>query len=493
MNRRTFLKWLGQGVVAATWLSGQAKAGKKPNMVFILADDLGWADLPCNGNSFNEAPHLSALAREGMRFTNAYAACPVCSPTRASIMSGQYPARVGVIDFIPGHWRPYEQVTVPSNRTQFLPEEIVTMGESMKKAGYVTGYFGKWHLGDQEKRHHPLNQGFDEANVGAGYYNTRFNPPREQSAEKIISERLADFGIDFIEKHKQQPFFLFLAHWDVHCLLDADQTLIDKYLAKEKVPDYPCNAVYAAMIEHLDDSVGRIMAKLKEAGLSENTLVLFTSDNGGCTSENKYPGIDTDRMPMIAPSKQHNFKDSPLQYIVTSNSPLRSEKGTVYEGGIRTPLLVKWPGKIKPGSVSQAVTSSVDFYPTLLDLSGADKPSQQILDGTSMLPALLRNEYDPERAIYWHYPVYHHDVPAGAIRKGDWKLIENQVTGEVALYNLRNDLGESTDLAKVFPEKTNELYSLLKQWQKEVGAEFPKVNPDYDMARRQEWGKHPDR
>jgi uncharacterized sulfatase len=478
------------GIAAFTMaITSQAEA-QKPNIIFILADDLGWADLPVYGNMFNEAPNLTKMASEGIRFTNAYAACPVCSPTRASIMSGQYPARIGVIDFIPGHWRPYEEVTVPSNRTQFLSEEIITIGESLQKAGYITGYFGKWHLGE-DKLHHPLNQGFGEANVGQGYFNTKFNPPREQSADKIISRRLTDYCIEFMEKHKKEPFFLFLAHWDVHCLLDADKPMIDKYLNKAKVEGYPSNAVYAAMIENVDNSTGRIMAKLKSLGIDKNTVVFFFSDNGGIITENKYPGITEELMPMIAPSKRDIYRDDPLQYVVTSNAPLRSQKGTVYEGGIREPLIVHWPGKIKKGTVSDAIVSSVDIYPTLLEIAGAGKPENQVLDGNSILPVLLRDEYDRDRAIFWHYPVYHHDVPAGAIRKGNWKLVENLVNSKVTLYDLSTDISETTDLSKAFPEKTRELYSLLKEWQKEVKAEFPVLKPDFNAERRFEWGKHP--
>lgn len=463
---------------------------EKPNVVFILADDLGWADLPVYGNKFNEAPNLDKLAAEGIRFTSAYAAAPVCSPTRASILSGQYPARVGIIDWIPGHWRPYEKVIVPKNRTQYLPSEILTIGEAMKSAGYATGYFGKWHLGEGPK-HHPLKQGFDEANVGQGYYNTKFHPPREQSSEKIISERLTEFSIDFIERNKNKPFFLFLAHWDVHCLLDADQGLINKYLSKHKAEGYPSNAIYAAMIEHIDNSTGRIMQKLKSLGLDEKTIVIFYSDNGGCITENKYPGIEDELMPMIVPSKRDIYKDSPLSYVVTSNTPLRSQKGSVYEGGIREPLIVRWPGKVRAGTVSGTPVTSVDFFPTLVELAGGKLPAKQILDGKSMVPEWMGRDAPEERAIFWHYPVYHHDVPAGAIRKGRWKLIENMESGTLSLYNLDIDISETTDLSKLYPEKTTELKNLLHNWQKEVKAEFPKPNPKFDEARKFEWGEYP--
>jgi uncharacterized sulfatase len=458
---------------------------ERPNIVFILADDLGRADLPVYGNTFNEAPNIDKLAAGGIRFTNAYAACPVCSPTRASIQSGQYPARVGIIDFITGHWRPYEEVIVPKNRTQYLPSEIITIGEALKSAGYTTGYFGKWHLGDRGE-HHPLNQGYDEANVGQGYYNVRFNPPREEGSGKRLSELLTDFGEEFIDRNRENPFFLFIAHYDVHVQLDADKDLIDKYLKKQRIDNYPGNAVYAAMIEHLDRSVGRIIGKLKETGLEERTIVIFYSDNGGLIG--RY-----DRIPLLANDKLDIYEDSPLKYIASSNAPFRAEKGTVWEGGIREPLIIRWPGKIKAASISEAIVTSVDFYPTLLDFAGAANPEGQILDGKSLLPELLENKYDPERAIFWHYPVYHHDVPAGAVRKGDWKLIENLVSGEMALYNLRADVGEQMDLSGLFPGKTEELKKLLKNWQSSVNAEFPVPNPAFDENKRREWGIHPDR
>jgi uncharacterized sulfatase len=233
------------------------------------------------------------------------------------------------------------------------------------------------------------------------------------------------------------------------------------------------------------------MQKLKSLGLDNNTIVIFSSDNGGCTSENKYQGVEDELMPMIIPSKREIYEDSPLQYIVTSNSPLRSEKGTLFEGGVREPLIVRWPSKIRSGSVCNAVVSSVDFYPTLIEIAKTEKPEGQIIDGKSMLPAFLGEQIDSNRPVFWHYPVYHHDVPAGSVRKGDWKLIENLVTNNVVLYNLSIDISESTDLSKVFPEKTKELYSLLKEWQREVKAEFPKPNPEFNKERRYEWGMHP--
>lgn len=457
----------------------------RPNVVFILADDLGWADLPVYGNEFNEAPNIERLAEEGVTFTNAYAAAPVCSPTRASIISGQYPARVGITDFITGHWRPYEEVIVPKNRTQYLPQNIYTIGEAMKDAGYATGYFGKWHLGN-DADHHPASQGFDDANIVQGYYNSRVTPDREEYANERLSDRITHFGTDFIETNKANPFFLFLAHYDVHVQLDADNDLINKYLDKEKVDGYPCNAIYAAMIEHIDRSVATVVEKLKTEGLNDNTVVIFFSDNGGLISR-------FDRIPLVAKSKEDIYRDNPLKYIASSNAPLRSEKGTVYEGGIREPLIVKWPDKIRPGTKSEALVSSVDFFPTLLDLVDAPLPSDQILDGKSLLPEFGPGNGDDQRSIFWHYPVYHHGEPAGAVRKGNWKLIENLVNRKTYLYNLKYDISEGNDLSDLYPDKKQELLSLLKNWQKDVKAEFPEPNPHFDKNRRYEWGIHPDR
>lgn len=464
---------------------GHVQNPTPPNIVFILADDLGWADLPVYGNTFNEAPHITQLAEDGMRFVNAYAAAPVCSPTRASIQSGQYPARVGVTDFIPGHWRPYEKVIVPSNRTQFLPGRIITLAEALKPAGYATAYFGKWHLGN-DPEHHPLAQGYDEANVGTGFYNVNMIPPRPEDKSDRLSKRITTYGTEFIRKNKDQPFFLFLSHYDVHVQLDADQDLIRKYQSKEKDDTFPSNPIYAAMIEHVDRSVAKVIKVLEEEGLSENTVVIFFSDNGGLISR-------FDRIPLIAKSKLDLFGDSPRQYIASSNAPLRGEKGTVYEGGIREPLIVKWPGQIPAGEVSEALISSVDFYPTLLKLAGVKPPVSQTLDGESLVPILTSNQFDSERALFWHYPVYHHDVPASAVRKGDWKLIENLVTGQSSLYYLPSDISEAMDLSGLYPDKAKNMHTLLLQWQQQVGAEFPKSNPEFDAEKRYEWGQHPDR
>jgi len=310
--------------------------------------------------------------------------------------------------------------------------------------------------------------------------------PIQVESGKVLSEALTDLSLDFIREHKESPFLLYLAHYDVHVQLDADSTLIDKYLRKEKVAGYPCNAVYAAMVEHVDNSVGRILDEVDELGLSENTLVVYFSDNGGLISR-------FDRIPLLDQSIQYIYQGDTLLYVASSNAPLRAEKGTVFEGGIREPFLARWPGKIQAGGVSNALVSSVDFLPTFADLAGIELPDKQIFDGISLVDILAGSAPDPERAIFWHYPVYHHDEPASAVRKGKWKLIHNLVTDRRFLYDLEKDIGESNDLSQSQAEIADELYLLLDEWRNDCGAEFPVPNPGFIPEGRYEWGKHPDR
>jgi uncharacterized sulfatase len=431
------------------------KSGK-PNILFILIDDMGWTDLACYDSAFHETPNINRLARQGMRFTDAYAACPVCSPTRASIMSGQYPARVGVIDFITGHWRPYEKLRVPINRTQYLPLEIVTLAESLQAAGYATGHIGKWHLGG--KQHGPQKQGFD--------YVRQQGPNQNDKRVATYTDR----ALEFIEQNADRPFFLHLSHNTVHIPLEAPQELVEKYQNKPKPATGVNNPTYAAMVEHLDNNVGRILSKLDDLGLADDTIVVFFSDNGGLRQT--YTGKGP---------------------IVATNAPLRDEKGTVYEGGIRVPLIVRWPGMVEAAGECNVPVTSVDFYPTFLEIAEARKPTAQSLDGQSLMPLLRRQGRFKDRAIYWHYPVYHHSTPAGAIRDGDWKLIEFFTDGKLELYNLKDDIGEQRNLTTLFPRRTAALQRKLAAWRKSVNAAMPEPNPDFDPARRQEWGRHPNR
>jgi len=459
LNRREFIKTISAGAAALAMqpaLSLGKSNTRKLNFVFILIDDMGWPDVGCYGNKFHETTNINRLAQQGMRFTDAYAACPVCSPTRASILSGQYPARVGVIDFITGHWRPYEKLRVPKNRTQYLPLEIKTIPEALKSAGYVSAMIGKWHLGGN--RHAPEKQGFDFVRQSG----------KNQNDKRVTA--YTNYAMQFIEQNKNKPFFLYLSHNTVHIPLEAPKELVDKYQNKPKPPIGVNNPVYAAMIEHLDRSIGRILQKLDDLKLRENTVVIFFSDNGGL--------------------RQHFQKIGP---IVSSNAPLRDEKGTLYEGGIREPLIVRWPGVVKPGSTCSVPVTSVDFYPTFLEITGAPKPGSQALDGNSIVRLLKQKDGNQARAIYWHYPMYHHSSPAGAIRQGDWKLIEFFEDGRLELYNLKDDIGEKKNLATSMPKIAKQLHQKLIAWRKSVNAAMPRPNPDFDPTRRHEWGAHPDR
>ncbi|MGK7397300.1 MAG: sulfatase [Candidatus Cyclobacteriaceae bacterium M3_2C_046] len=460
----------------------------RPNIVFILADDLGWSDLPMYGNRFNEAPNLTKLAEEGMLFTNAYAAAPVCSPTRASIQTGQYPARTGIIDFISGHWRPFEKVTVPINAPQYLPYDTYTLAEALQDNGYRTGYFGKWHLGlKTTKEAHPSRHGYDNAiaYTGGGFYNPRFEPETASKPGERLSQALTRFSIEFIKENRGQPFFLFLAHYDVHVQLDADTSLIKKYVNKNNPDDhYPGNPVYAAMIEHLDQSVAAIRQTLEELNLTNNTLLIFFSDNGGLVSR-------FDKKPVAVNSKLQYITIDSLKPIATSNYPLRNEKGSLYEGGVKVPMIISWPGQVPQGKVNRSLVSSVDFYPTILALAGAKSREDHTIDGLNLQEIFTRDHLIYDRAIFWHYPVYHHSVPASAVRQGDWKLIQFLDEGWQELYHLEKDVSESINLIKKHPVKGRHLKKLLDDWRQQVNAPDVKPNPDFDPDKRHQWGTHP--
>ncbi|MBL7187596.1 MAG: sulfatase-like hydrolase/transferase [Phycisphaerae bacterium] len=467
MNRRGFLKAAGLGAAslvvpnctaAPRRRSATSRTHQKPNIVFILIDDMGWPDVACYGSKFHETPNVDRLASQGMKFSDAYAACPVCSPTRASIMAGQYPARIGITDFIPGHWRPYEKLIVPENRLE-LPLESVTIGEALKEQGYATCYIGKWHLGD--KGYSPDKQGFDKFVLGVKNQN-----------DKQVSG-FTDEAIKFIEEKKQEPFFLYLSHHSVHIKLEAPEELVNKYKKKPKPPAGVNNPVYAAMVEHLDTHTGRILKKLDDLDLAERTIVIFFSDNGGLREA--YGGYGGPRQ------------------IVSTNAPLRDEKGTLYEGGIREPLIVRWPGVVKSGTECNIPVTSVDFYPTFLEIVGAKGSPNQPLDGESILPLLRQTGTLDRDAIYWHYPHYHHSRPAGAIREGDYKLIEFYEDGRLELYDLANDIGEEKNFATEMPQKAAQLQQKLARWRRSVKAKMPTVNPDYDPARADEWKPRPRR
>lgn len=468
-SRRSFLRGLGAAFAAGV-LTGIGEEKPKPNVVFILIDDLGWRDVGCNGSSFYETPNVDRLAREGMRFTDGYAACTVCSPTRASLMTGKYPARLHLTDWIAGHARPYAKLRIPQ-WTQFLPLEEVTLAEAVRPFGYTTGFIGKWHLGDREE-YWPLQQGF-QVNIG-GY--SRGQPPSyfapyriptmdEGPTGEYLTDRHANDAVAFLEAHRDEPFLLYLSMYAVHTPLQAKPDLIAKYEAKiRQAPDKAQGrAVYAAMVESMDQCVGRVLDALDRLGLTRNTVVFFTGDNGGLIGSMKDP--------------------------ITNNAPLRAGKGSAYEGGVREPFLVRWPGVTKPGSVCADPVISVDVYPTILDITGApgDPAHNRAVDGTSLVPLLRGGAALGREAIYWHYPHYHPGgaTPYGAVREGDYKLIEFFEDQRVELYNLRQDIGETTDLAATQPELAQRLRERLAAWRTAVGAQMPTPNPDYDPAREQ--------
>jgi arylsulfatase A-like enzyme len=432
--------------------------GRPPNIVFFLIDDMGWTDLGCFGSDLYETPHIDTLAAQGMRFTNAYAACTVCSPTRAALMTGKYPGRLHITDFIHGHKRPYAKLAIPK-WTEYLPREEFTIASALKPGGYVSASIGKWHLGD-EKEGYPDKHGFDLNVAGCekGQPPSYFSPYKiptlkEGPAGEYLTDRLADEAVRFIEANKSKPFFLYFPLYAVHTPLQAKKELTEKYQKKIKPGMKHGNATYAAMIASVDDAVGRVLARLAELGLEERTLVVFTSDNGGLIGS-------------------------------TTNIPLRAGKGSSYEGGVRVPAIVKWRGVTAPGSVCHESIITPDFYATLLQVAGAkgDAKHNANVDGESLVPLLKNPRTRLKRdAIYWHYPHYHPGgaTPYGAVRAGDWKLIEFFEDMHVELYNLKDDIGEKDDLAKKMPEKTKELRDKLHTWRQAVGAQMPTANPAY--------------
>ncbi|HYG74393.1 MAG TPA: sulfatase [Planctomycetota bacterium] len=444
-------------IVVTALLLAPVQAGERQNVIFILIDDLGWSDLSCTGSDFYKTPNIDRLAAGGMKFTNAYSACTVCSPTRASFLTGKYPARLRITDWIPGHNRPKARLKVPE-WTQALPNDEITVAEVLKASGYATGHIGKWHLG---KDNGPELHGFDFTLAGThmGQPPSFFSPYKLPTLSngpdgEYLTDREGDEACRFIEAHRDKPFFLYLPHHCVHTPIQAKKPLIEQYKAVSKPGARHSNATYAAMIHSLDESIGKILAKLEELKIAERTTIIFTSDNGGLMG-------------------------------VTSNAPLRVGKGSAYEGGVRVPLIVKSPGITPAGSVCEQVVITPDFFPTAIELSGArvDAKLAPVLDGTSLLPAMRDPKQGLNRdAVYWHYPHYHPGgaTPYSALRAGNWKLIEFFEDNHIELYDLGNDVSESKNLADTMPEKAAELRKQLHAWRERVQAQLPSPNPDYD-------------
>ncbi|EAQ79277.1 sulfatase [Blastopirellula marina] len=463
--------------------ANSAEPKRTPNIVFFLVDDLGWKDIGVYGSSFYHTPNVDGLAASGMRFTNAYAACQVCSPTRASIMTGKYPQRVGITDYIgaaqPDKWKRNTPLLPAPYQTRLALEET-TLAEALKQRGYATFFAGKWHLGPEGNW--PEDQGFD-VNIGGidrggpyggkKYFSPYGNPRLTDGPDgEHLPDRLASETVKFIEQHQDQPFLAYLSFYSVHTPLMAREDLKQKYdeikqrirfagpiwgeEGKSKLRLVQEHSVYAGMVEAMDAAVGKVLDALDRLKLTDNTLVIFTSDNGGLSTSEGHP---------------------------TSNLPLRGGKGWMYEGGIREPLVVRYPGVTSPGSESDALVTSPDFLPTILAV--VDKPGDKIdTDGVSIISALEGKPLD-RGPIFWHYPHYGNQggSPTAAVREGDWKLIEWYEDGKVELFNLADDIGEKQNLADQQPEKRKELHQKLRQWRKAVGAILPTANPNYKATK----------
>ncbi len=442
---------------------------EKPNIVFILADDLGYMDIGAyNPKTFYETPNIDSLAKRGMRFTQGYAACCVCSPTRGSIMTGKYPPRFGITDFIPG-MRSGKLKSAPN--ADHLALEEVTIAETLRDAGYATFFAGKWHLGGGE--FYPGAQGFpkDLTNGEGGKGNVQFWYPKsdlpvpDHNDDPKTTERIVNEAVAFIDRHKSEPFYAYLPFLAVHNPIGARPELVAKY--KKKAENAPPdewgqererqvrlvqnNPIYAAMLEQLDTGIGRVLAALEKNGLTEKTIVVFMSDNGGLSTSEGHP---------------------------TSNVPLRAGKGWPYEGGVREPMIVVAPGVTHSGTTCDSPVISTDYYPTLLQLAGQPLKPEQHLDGVSFVPLLKGEAMQRGKPLFWHYPHYGNQggAPHGAIRDGDWKLIEWYEDGVLELYDIPRDIGEKNNLASRNPGKVEELRGKLIAWRKEVGAIMPTPN-----------------
>lgn len=445
-------------------LSHLSAADAPPNIIVMLIDDMGWTDLGCYGSKYYETPHIDQLAQDGMRFTQAYSACTVCSPTRAAMMTGKSPARLHITDWIAGHVPDNGRLAIPQWTMQLALEEE-TLAERLKTRGYATASIGKWHLGNEE--FYPTKQGFD-VNIGGTHggspksYFSPYNTPTlpDGPKDEFLSDRLTAEAAKFIEKSKAKPFFIYLPHYAVHTPIMGKKEVVAKYQAKKAAGGHS-NPVYATLVESVDDSVGALRAKLKELNLDQNTIFIFTSDNGGLSGTVNPRG----------------WSRGP-----TDNSPARLGKGSAYEGGVHIPLIVSWPGKVKPGSTCDVPVITYDHVPTLLEATQTPLKEKQIIDGESLMPLLTETGTLKRGAIYWHYPHYHPGsaTPYSAIREGDWKLIQFHEDNHVELYNLKLDAGEADNRAPHDSVRAMQLRDKLNAWLKDTGAQIPERNPKYD-------------
>jgi arylsulfatase A-like enzyme len=468
--------------MAVLLLSGQlGERERRPNVVVILIDDLGWADTEVYGSELYETPHVNKLASDGMRFTQAYAASPVCSPSRSALLTGNHPARLNQTNWIPGRENSPEHPLREAEDVDHLPRSEVTVAEALQQNGYVTAHMGKWHLGGDG--YLPEDQGFD-VNVAG---NANGSPPEyfwpyeqgdyklEELAEtgaegEYLTTRLGREAAEFIHRHADHPFFLHLSHYAVHTPLQAPDSLVEKYETKLDTMSRPArplmgeehghkwllqqnSAVFAARLETMDRTVGHVRDALRQAGVADETVVIFTSDNGGLATDH--------------PS--------------TSNYPLRAGKGWLYEGGVRVPQIVYWPGTTEPGSVSETSVFATDLYRTILEVTGTTVPEGQGLDGKSLVPLLRKSGRLERDRLYWHFPHYHGggNTPSGAMRSDSFKLVQYFGSEEVELYDLSSDPREQKDLSEARPVLRDSLLDRLDRWRTQVDARMPAPNPEY--------------
>ncbi|MBE9463980.1 sulfatase [Dyadobacter subterraneus] len=446
------------------WIS-QSGFGQnvKPNIVFVMADDLGYTDLSCYGNPYHRTPNIDSLAKKGLKFTQAYSACPVCSPSRAAIMTGKYPARLHLTNFIAGERKDPRSNVLPAQWTRYLASSEITLAEILKDNGYKTGIVGKWHLGSADSSS-PVNQGFEYDRViaknGLDYYNYSITSNGktvfEDHGKEYLTDKLTDYAVEYINESKSKPFFLYLTYSAPHVMLIPRADKLNYYFSNYAKYKDKFNPNYAAMLESMDDGVGRVVAELAKNNLLENTIIIFTSDNGGL-------GL------------------AELGPVPTNLAPLRKWKGHVYEGGIKIPLIFSWKGNIKENMVTNNTVIGTDYVSTFCELLGINQTNKSG-DGKSFYPVLKSPGQVAERgAIFWHYPHFSNQEgrPSGAVRLGNYKLVESYETGKLELFNLENDISESKDLSAKLPSKTKELAQLLKNWRKQVNANMPEINPDY--------------
>jgi arylsulfatase A-like enzyme len=470
--------WLCLGAVIPAF----AAAAPRPNIVFILADDLGYTDLAVNGSSYYETPHIDRLAAQGVRFTN-YHNCQNCTPTRAALMSGQYGARTGVytvggVERFDWSKRPLR----PVDNVAQLPLDRVILPQTLKAAGYATAMFGKWHIG-QQGDYAPGRRGFEEAIMTSGrHFDFETTPPTDYPKGQYLADFLTDRAVDFIRRKKAGPFFLYLPHFGVHSPHHAKPELIARFKAKPGVGGHN-SPVYAAMISSVDESVGRIMALLDELKLADNTVVVFSSDNGG-----------------VGGYVREGIKKGGGD--ITDNAPLRHGKGSLYEGGTRVPFIVRWPGRIAAGTVNDTPLIHVDVHPTFAALAGAKLPAGQVFDGESFAPLMFDRAAQLARpAIFQHFPGYlgsgvdqWRTTPVTTMIAGDWKLMEFLEDGRLELYNLREDIGETKNLAASNSAKARELHAQMLAWRAAIKAPMPAKNAGGaasadDTARKKKGGK----